>query len=87
MLEALLQEGCDFLYLIKTRAIGSQPSLENLRPEVVPMGIHAVFDWEPAKKQKRNAISSPMIVPHFVRQWKTGQFISDPGLSRTKDGH
>jgi hypothetical protein len=81
MLEALLREGCDFLYVIKAGGIGSQPSLENLSPEVVPMGIHAVFDWEPhlssyaaispevAKKQHRNsaAIPSPMIVPHIVR--------------------
>jgi hypothetical protein len=75
MLKALLEEKCDFFYVIKAGSEASQPSLENLAPEVVPMGVHAVFDWQPhlssyaaiSPEVIPSRVNESMIVPHIVR--------------------
>jgi hypothetical protein len=74
LLKHLLAENCDFFYVIKAGSIASQPSKLSLTPEVVPIGFHAVFDWQPHGSSYA-AISPDVtrhranlaVVPHMVR--------------------
>jgi hypothetical protein len=74
LLASLLEHKCDFLYVIKAGKLSSVPTVQSLNPEVVPVGYHAVFHWQPhgssyaaiSPDVPRNK-SYQAIVPHMVR--------------------
>lgn len=89
LLAKVLEEKCDFLYVIKAGTPDSVPTQESLSPEVVPIGYHAVFDWGPHGSSYA-AISNDVtrkqsgrnIVPHMIRQVDMEAFAKVPDLRK-----
>jgi hypothetical protein len=76
----LVKEKCDFLYVIKSGEKNSYPVMSDFTPEVVPVGFHAVFTWEPhgssyaAISEDVVQYSSLPVVPHIVRPVDTNAY-------------
>lgn len=81
LLRKLLESNCDFFYVIKAGTTGSHPMMQSLTPEVVPVGFHAVFNWQPHGSSYA-AISPDVtggkpdraVVPHMVRPVNLEEF-------------